>query len=136
MRPAPVPNEDETHLEDEARVADPLSDEFLNLLDTTAKVNREVFWELFRPIPSNLVRKWKDYDVSVRRRSVRLVTQRRVGVQVESPSGPRRPWCAAPPREGAACACAWIDCGSTARALSLPPFLSLSVSSRITGLFD
>jgi phospholipase D1/2 len=63
MRPAPVPNEDETHLEDEARVADPLSDEFLNLLDTTAKVNREVFWELFRPIPSNLVRKWKDYDV-------------------------------------------------------------------------
>jgi phospholipase D1/2 len=63
MRPAPVPNEDETYLEDDARVADPLSDGFLNLLNTTARVNREVFTELFRPIPSNLVHNWKAYDV-------------------------------------------------------------------------
>ncbi|KAI9510126.1 hypothetical protein F5148DRAFT_1182591 [Russula earlei] len=67
MRPAPVPNEDETDLEDDARVVDPLSDGLLNLLDTTARVNREVFTELFRPVPTNLVHNWKEYDVSWRR---------------------------------------------------------------------
>ena len=65
MRPAPVPNEDETHIEDDARVADPLSDKFLNLLNTTARVNSEVYTELFRPIPTNLVHNWKEYNVSV-----------------------------------------------------------------------
>jgi phospholipase D1/2 len=63
MRPAPVSNEDETYLEEDARVADPLSDEFLNLLNSTARVNREVFTELFRPVPSNLVHNWNAYDV-------------------------------------------------------------------------
>lgn len=63
MRPAPVPNEDETCLEDDARVADPLCDEFQNLLNSTARVNREVFTELFRPVPSNLVHNWAAYEV-------------------------------------------------------------------------
>ena len=67
MRPAPVGNEDETYINDDARVADPLSDEFMKLLNTTARVNREVFTELFRPIPSNPVRNWNAYDVSARR---------------------------------------------------------------------
>jgi phospholipase D1/2 len=67
MRPAPVSNEDETYLVDDARVADPLSDEFLNLFSTTARVNREVFTELFRPLPSNLVHNWNAYDVSAGR---------------------------------------------------------------------
>jgi phospholipase D1/2 len=65
MRPAPEPNEDETYLEEDARVADPLSDGLLNLLNTTARVNREVYTELFRPVPSNLVHNWKAYDVSL-----------------------------------------------------------------------
>lgn len=63
MRPAPVPNDDETDFEEDSRVADPLSDEMLNLLNTTARVNREVFTELFRPVPSNLVRNWAAYDL-------------------------------------------------------------------------
>ena len=63
MHPAPVPNADETALEEDARVADPLSDEMLNLLNTTARVNREVFTELFRPVPSNLVHNWAAYEV-------------------------------------------------------------------------
>ncbi|KAH9058083.1 phospholipase D/nuclease [Lactarius vividus] len=63
MRPAPVPNDDETDLEEDARVADPLSDEMLNLLNTTARVNREVFTELFRPLPSNLVHNWAAYEI-------------------------------------------------------------------------
>jgi len=63
MRPAPEPNEDETYLDEDARVADPLSDGLLNLLNTTARVNREVFTELFRPVPSNLVHNWNAYDI-------------------------------------------------------------------------
>jgi phospholipase D1/2 len=65
MHPAPVPNDDETGLEEDVSVADPLSDHFLNLWNTTARVNREVFTELFRPVPSNLVRNWEAYNVSI-----------------------------------------------------------------------
>ena len=65
MRPAPVPNDDETGLKEDMSVADPLSDNFLNLWNTTARVNREVFTELFRPVPSNLVRNWEAYNVSI-----------------------------------------------------------------------
>jgi len=63
MRPAPIPSKDETNLEEDARVADPLSDETMNLLNTTARVNREVFTELFRPVPSNLVHTWAAYEI-------------------------------------------------------------------------
>ncbi|KAI9461871.1 hypothetical protein F5148DRAFT_1214478 [Russula earlei] len=63
MRPAPEPNEDETNLEDDTRVVDPLSDALLNLLDTTARVNREVFTELFRLVPTNLVHNWNAYEL-------------------------------------------------------------------------
>ena len=64
MCPAPVPNDDETDLEEDACVADPLSDGLLNMWNETARVNREVFAELFRPVPSNLVHNWNQYDVS------------------------------------------------------------------------
>lgn len=47
-------------------VADPISDATLALWNGTAKKNREVFTELFRPVPSNLVRDWKAYDVRPR----------------------------------------------------------------------
>lgn len=64
MRPAPIPNEDETHLPEDAAVADPLADETLDLLYNTARKNREIFTELFRPVPTNLVRSWSAYEVS------------------------------------------------------------------------
>lgn len=85
MRAAPVANEDETYIEDDARVADPLSNDFLSLLNTTARVNREVFTELFRPIPSNLVHNWNAYEVSARScqfKSLRLVAQRHDRVDI------------------------------------------------------
>lgn len=63
MQPAPIPHEDETYLLEDAAVADPLSDETLNLLHNTARKNREVFTELFRPVPTNLVRSWSAYEV-------------------------------------------------------------------------
>lgn len=63
MRPAPIPNDDETYLPADAAVADPLADETLDLLFNTARRNREIFTELFRPVPTNLVRSWSAYDV-------------------------------------------------------------------------
>ncbi|TFK51187.1 phospholipase D/nuclease [Heliocybe sulcata] len=62
MRPAPNPNEDEMDLEEDQRVADPLSEEVQNLWNDTARKNREIFTELFRPVPTNLVRDWKAYE--------------------------------------------------------------------------
>lgn len=63
MRPAPTPNQDETYLPEDAAVADPLADTTLDLLYNTARRNREVFTELFRPVPTNLVHSWSAYEV-------------------------------------------------------------------------
>lgn len=65
MRPAPIPNEDETHLKEDRRVADPLAYQCDLLLKETARKNREAFMEFFRPVPSNLVRNWDAYDVCI-----------------------------------------------------------------------
>ncbi|CDO76228.1 hypothetical protein BN946_scf184644.g2 [Trametes cinnabarina] len=62
MRAAPHPNEDETEQDEDRMVADPLSDETMNLWMNTARRNREIFTEIFRPVPTNLIRSWKDYD--------------------------------------------------------------------------
>lgn len=65
MRPAPIPNEDETHLKEDRRVADPLAYQCDLLLKETARKNREAFMEYFRPVPSNIVRSWSAYDTYV-----------------------------------------------------------------------
>ncbi|EIW74184.1 phospholipase D [Coniophora puteana RWD-64-598 SS2] len=65
MRPAPEPQADETEEEDDKRVADPLADDVQELWNTTARVNREIFTELFRPVPTNLVRSWTAYEAYV-----------------------------------------------------------------------
>ncbi|PPQ84945.1 hypothetical protein CVT25_004458 [Psilocybe cyanescens] len=62
MRPAPYPNRDDTHTREDRLVADPISDETDMLWKETARKNREVFSELFRPVPTNLVRNWDAYD--------------------------------------------------------------------------
>ncbi|KAJ7127892.1 hypothetical protein C8R44DRAFT_100509 [Mycena epipterygia] len=62
MRPAPNPNEDEMGREEDRLVADPLSEQMLALWTGTARKNREIFTEIFRPVPTNLVRDWKAYD--------------------------------------------------------------------------
>ena len=64
MKPAPHPIEDESRLEEDRVVADPLADETILLWESTAKKNREVFTELFRPVPTNLVRSKSAYKVS------------------------------------------------------------------------
>ncbi|KAF9557909.1 phospholipase D/nuclease [Agrocybe pediades] len=62
MRPAPFPNRDDTNTEEDRLVADPLADSTDVLWKETARKNREVFAELFRPVPTNLVRNWAAYD--------------------------------------------------------------------------
>jgi len=65
MRPAPHPNSDDTRSREDRLVADPISDEVDALWKETARRNREIFTELFRPLPTNLVRDWPAYDVCI-----------------------------------------------------------------------
>jgi phospholipase D1/2 len=67
MRAAPTSNPDETNTDHDKLVADPICDETLALWQDTARVNREVFTEVFRPVPTNLVRDWGAYAVSLLR---------------------------------------------------------------------
>jgi phospholipase D1/2 len=63
MRPAPHANEDETQCREDAMVLDPLSNEVVDLWQGTAKRNRDIFTEVFRPVPSDLVHNWDAYKV-------------------------------------------------------------------------
>lgn len=62
MRPAPYPNKDQTRTHEDGLVADPLSDATNSLWMSTARKNREVFTELFHPLPTNLVQNWDAYE--------------------------------------------------------------------------
>ena len=62
MRPAPHPN-DPGNPETDELVADPIADSTVDLWNDTAQKNREVFEEIFRTVPSNVVRDFKAYDV-------------------------------------------------------------------------
>ncbi|KAF8317462.1 phospholipase D/nuclease [Clavulina sp. PMI_390] len=61
MRPSPIPGVDEFGLPETQKVLDPLSDEFQELWNNTAKVNSEVYHELWKPVPSNNVNNWETY---------------------------------------------------------------------------
>lgn len=63
MRAAPVQNDDETRDDEDRLVADPLADDTVDLWDRTAKNNRDIFTEVFRPVPTNLARDWAAYTV-------------------------------------------------------------------------
>ena len=63
MRCAPHPNHDDTDTQEDDWVLDPVADDTLARWNDTARVNREIFTELFRPVPSNLVRSWSAYEV-------------------------------------------------------------------------
>jgi len=61
MEPAPIMNEDETQLREDQMVMDPLSDELLSMWHKTAVNNRNIFTEIFRPVPSDLVTSYEQY---------------------------------------------------------------------------
>jgi phospholipase D1/2 len=65
MRPAPFPLSDMTHTEEDNLVADPLSQETDELWKYTARKNREIFTEIFRILPTNLVQNAAAYDVCI-----------------------------------------------------------------------
>ncbi|KAF8830790.1 hypothetical protein HHX47_DHR2000907 [Lentinula edodes] len=58
MRSAPYPNPDRLNSQEDQMVADPLSTDIINLWTDTSRQHREIFTEVFRPVPSNLVRDW------------------------------------------------------------------------------
>ncbi|KAK0566182.1 hypothetical protein OC844_000851 [Tilletia horrida] len=65
MRPAPhpVPDPSESgHDEWERIVVDPLSDELEAMWKGQARQNTQVYEDVFRVVPSDRVRTWKDYD--------------------------------------------------------------------------
>lgn len=61
MRPAPYPADDETNQAQDALVADPICEASMDLWVKTARKNREIFTECFRPVPTNLVRDYNAY---------------------------------------------------------------------------
>jgi len=62
MTPVPNPHEDTLTSEEDQLVADPLSDDFQRLWTETAHKNTELFAEVFKTVPSNNVRNWKEYE--------------------------------------------------------------------------
>ncbi|KAJ3807520.1 phospholipase D/nuclease [Lentinula aff. lateritia] len=56
MRSAPHPNPDRLNSQEDQMVAAPLSTNPINLWTGIARQNREILTEVFRPVPSNLVR--------------------------------------------------------------------------------
>ena len=62
FEPVGVPNNYDFGSAEDRMVTDPLSDTFLNLWNSRAKQNTDVFAEVFHPVPHDSVRKWKDYD--------------------------------------------------------------------------
>lgn len=65
MRPVPIPHKDTLESPEDQLVADPLSEEFERLWNDTAHKNSQIFAEIFKPVPSNLVRNWEQYDAYV-----------------------------------------------------------------------
>ena len=60
--PAGTPNAYDWGSEPDRLVADPLSEEFLALWCGRARANTEAFHRVFRPVPSDHVRNWREYD--------------------------------------------------------------------------
>lgn len=65
MTAVPHPHEVNLQSKEDLQVADPLSDEFENLWETTAKRNTQIFQEIFKTVPSNNVRSWEAYQVRI-----------------------------------------------------------------------
>ena len=63
MRPAPHPPSNMTHSTEDRLVADPFEAD--QLWRETARKNREIYTELFHPVPTNLVQNASAYEVCI-----------------------------------------------------------------------
>ncbi|KAM6499803.1 phospholipase D/nuclease [Amanita muscaria] len=61
MKPAPYPYAYDFGSDEDNMVADPVSDSTRFLWQQVAKKNRDIFTEIFQPVPTNLVRDWEAY---------------------------------------------------------------------------
>ncbi|KAL8724283.1 MAG: hypothetical protein Q9181_006897 [Wetmoreana brouardii] len=62
FEPIGVPNIYDFGSKEDRLVMDPLSDDFLNLWNSTAHQNTLAFGKIFHPVPHDDVRTWKDYE--------------------------------------------------------------------------
>ncbi|KAF8622038.1 hypothetical protein AX15_007323 [Amanita polypyramis BW_CC] len=62
MKPAPNPYEYDFGSGDDSLVADPVVESTLLLWQQTAKKNSEVYSEVFKTVPTNIVRNWASYE--------------------------------------------------------------------------
>ncbi|KAK2462177.1 hypothetical protein APHAL10511_005809 [Amanita phalloides] len=62
MKPAPHPYDYDFGSQADKLVADPVADSTMLLWQQTAKKNREIFAELFKSVPTNIVRDWATYE--------------------------------------------------------------------------
>ncbi|KAG8810896.1 hypothetical protein FRC17_002713 [Serendipita sp. 399] len=65
MTPVPNAQVDTTNSSEDRVVEDPLSDKFLALWNGTAKNNTDIFWNIFKTVPNNMVRNWTEYNNDV-----------------------------------------------------------------------
>ena len=61
MHPAPEPHVYDWGSAEDKAVEDVLSDEFEKLWVGTGRGNREAFEKVFRPVPNDTIKTWKDY---------------------------------------------------------------------------
>ena len=66
MKPAPYPYDYDFGSKEDAMVADPVAESTTQLWQQTAKKNREIFTEIFKTVPNNIVRDWATYEVWTR----------------------------------------------------------------------
>ena len=62
FHPVGVPNTYDYGSREDQAVIDPLSENFLNLWNTRARINTTAFSKIFHPVPDDSVRTWADYD--------------------------------------------------------------------------
>lgn len=60
--PVGVPNEYGWGSEEDRLVADPIENSFLDLWNSRARTNTDIFGRVFHPVPHDSVKTWKDYD--------------------------------------------------------------------------
>lgn len=61
MRPAPIPHDYDWNSESDLAVQDFLGESFTQLWVNTGINNRHAFEKVFRPVPNDHIRNWKQY---------------------------------------------------------------------------
>lgn len=85
MLPVPHPSEYDFGSPEDKLVEDVLSADFWKVWNETAINNQAAFERIFRPVPTNQVRNWKDYDSWLAPTKAALVSSRPLQTNSRSP---------------------------------------------------